>query len=58
MSQQGLNNVRGGSFTQIDLDNNTKEQLRKTIQEIENECNKCGGKGHFTINVKSRRKKK
>ena len=47
MDKYGVNNVRGGSFVSVKLDN----YVINTLQQMENgtndKCFKCGKKGHF-----------
>ena len=47
MSKYGINNVRGGTYTQIKLDNNTIKLLEKEMRGSNNSCFKCGSKSHF-----------
>lgn len=61
MDKYGIDNVRGGSFTSITLNNNTKELLNKMNKGSNDKCFKCGKKGHFanscyTINNKIKTK--
>ena len=61
MDKYGIDNVRGGSFTSITLNNNTKELLNKMNKGTNDKCFKCGKKGHFanscyTINSKIKTK--
>lgn len=46
MSQYGIDNVRGGTFTQIFLDNHHKKVIQEMIFSRENKCYKCGSKDH------------
>ncbi len=61
MSQFGIDNVRGGSFSNINLSCNTKRHIIHMIRSSENKCFNCGG-NHFVSNCKdtlfSRIKKK
>ena len=50
MSNYGINNVRGGTYTQIKLDNNTIKLLEKEMRGSNNLCFKCGSKSHFANN--------
>ena len=47
MDKYGINNVRGGSFTSIELDNNTIIHLEKMSRGSNNKCFNCGSKNHF-----------
>lgn len=47
MQQYGIDKVRGGSYSQIDLDNNVLTILQKEIDSANNACFKCGKMGHF-----------
>jgi cellular nucleic acid-binding protein len=50
MDKYGIDNVRGGSYSQINLDENTIESLLKMNQTITNKCYLCGKSGHFAKN--------
>jgi hypothetical protein len=50
MDKYGVDNVRGGSFVQVKLNDNTKEALNKMSNGTKDLCFKCGEKGHFAIN--------
>ena len=50
MDKYGINNVRGGSYSQINLDENTIENLLKMNQTVTNKCYLCGKSGHFAKN--------
>jgi predicted GIY-YIG superfamily endonuclease len=47
MAKHGIDNVRGGTYTQLELEENVKKFLLKEITTAENRCYKCGGIGHF-----------
>ena len=48
MEKYGINNVRGGSFCNIELSEAEKEVLRKMIKTQNNKCFKCGQDGHYS----------
>lgn len=47
MEKYGIENVRGGSFCQINLSDDDKRILNKIIKGSKDVCFKCGEKGHF-----------
>jgi hypothetical protein len=47
MSRFGIDNVRGGSYTTFEIDNNTKEFLKREIYAGMNKCYNCGKVGHY-----------
>jgi hypothetical protein len=47
MDKYGINNVRGGSFTSIELSNETIEILQKMNLGTNDKCFNCGLLGHF-----------
>ena len=47
MAKYGIDNVRGGSFTQIILDNPTIQHIKKMITSATDKCFKCNKIGHF-----------
>jgi len=47
MKKYGIDNVRGGSFCNIILDNNHIETINRMIRSGTNACYGCGSDGHF-----------
>ena len=47
MSKYGIDNVRGGTYCQIVLDESTRKHLEKEILGAKDHCFKCGKSGHF-----------
>jgi hypothetical protein len=47
MSLYGVNNVRGGSFCQIKLDNNHTATIQRMLNGTTDKCYICGQAGHF-----------
>jgi len=50
MSTYGVDNVRGGSYTQISLGDDVIAQIEKEIRGATDKCMKCGQSGHFVSN--------
>lgn len=50
MLKYGIDNVRGGSYCQLDLDKKTKLFLQKEIRTATNTCFRCGRDSHFVNN--------
>mgnify|MGYP001291495337 FL=1 len=46
MQKYGINNVRGGSFSELSLDYYTVKFIRKMICNVNNLCDNCGHKKH------------
>jgi GIY-YIG catalytic domain-containing protein len=47
MDINGINNVRGGSYSQITLNQQTKTEIIKKLNSANNLCVKCGSNNHF-----------
>jgi hypothetical protein len=47
MAKYGIDNVRGGSFSQLILNNYEKKIINKMIATAKNKCYICGKSGHF-----------
>ena len=52
MKKYGVDNVRGGSYTQIKLDDSVISVLNKEFLGNTDKCFKCGLAGHFTNKCK------
>lgn len=49
MNQYGINNVRGGSYVQVELDDQTVKLLEREMRSANNICFKCGSKEHYIL---------
>lgn len=47
MEQYGIENVRGGSHSQVELQKEEVEQIEKRLRHADNRCLGCGSYGHF-----------
>jgi cellular nucleic acid-binding protein len=47
MSKYGIDNVRGGSYCQIQLDESQIESLSREIRGASDLCTRCGRSGHY-----------
>jgi len=56
MSIYGVDNVRGGSYSQLNLDIFQIESLRKEINSSLDLCNNCGESGHFINECPNKKK--
>ena len=47
IKKYGIENVRGGPYTQLELDKTTKDVLEREFLSESNKCYNCGNSGHF-----------
>ncbi|CAL6435044.1 unnamed protein product [Bathycoccus prasinos] len=47
MNKYGIDNVRGGSYCQIELDEHQRMTLRRESNATHDKCHNCGKSGHF-----------
>lgn len=47
MSLHGIDNVRGGSYSQIELSPEQKNLLQTELRSAQNQCVNCGKNNHF-----------
>jgi predicted GIY-YIG superfamily endonuclease len=47
MSTYGVDKVRGGSYVEVVLSDEQKDELNKKIRSATDACTRCGRKGHF-----------
>jgi hypothetical protein len=52
MKQYGINNVRGGSFCQVELDEENINTINKMINGSTDKCYNCGSNEHFANKCK------
>ena len=53
MAKYGIDNVRGGAYVKITLDDAEKKLLQKEIWDIQGSCTKCGRPGHMVASCHS-----
>ena len=52
MIKYGIDKVRGGSYTAVDLTDATKREIQKKLDTAKNTCYKCHKSGHFAKECK------
>ena len=58
MDKYGINNVRGGAYSQIKLDEASIASLNREMNGVNDKCNKCGKLGHFMRDCKYKKSNK
>ena len=58
MAKYGLDNVRGGSYCQLELPREERLLLEKEIRSAKGQCFKCGKQGHVQAKCKQKTMKK
>ncbi len=56
MSEKGINNVRGGSFSQIKLNDENMKTIQQMLVSTNDQCFICGSKEHFMKDCKQKKK--
>ena len=54
MSEKGIDNVRGGSFCKIKLNQASKEIIQRMLRSKDDKCHFCGEAGHFIRNCSTK----
>jgi len=58
MNEKGIDNVRGGRFSQVTLSEVNKEDIKHQINSALDNCFKCGEKSHFIRDCKLNKQNK
>ena len=56
MQKHGIDNVRGGSYCEINLKAKIRKVLEKELRTVQNECYHCHQPGHMVTNCPKRQK--
>jgi predicted GIY-YIG superfamily endonuclease len=54
MKKYGIENVRGGAYSQINLPDGVEEVIQHELRDSNDKCFKCGKPGHFAKYCKGR----
>lgn len=57
MSEHGIDRVRGGSYTMINLSLEDRRALQRELEDVGGKCRGCGKTGHFVAQCPTRRTK-
>lgn len=49
MLAYGIDNVRGGSYCQVNLAPNTVSHLERELHGVEDRCFECGSRDHYLV---------
>ena len=58
MDKYGIDNVRGGSYCKIQLEQASVASIKREMNGSNDKCNKCGKLGHFMRDCKYKKSKK
>lgn len=54
MRKHGVDNVRGGSYSQVSFDYHTRRFLQREVASSTDACFRCGRRSHFVVNCYAR----
>jgi hypothetical protein len=55
MTEKGIDNVRGGSFCQINLKKEHRKTINHMIRAANNQCYECGSDSHYTAHCPNKK---